>query len=222
MHAPGFRDTSLDLLRRLTTWADQPAWERFSHLYQPLVHAYALRSGLTPEEAEELTQDLLLEMAERLRQGEYDPARSSFRGWLFRLARWRITNQFRQRHGGHISLEQLQADEALESAALHGESAKDVWNEEWRRVWLELALDRLREHMNPKHWPVLHALVWHGQTVEQVARTHNLSRAAIYLIKLRGISRLKKEIARMKINPPQEGRGTVAPRPPAKNDRRKK
>ena len=37
------------LLGQVTIWADQPAWEKFSHLYRPLIHAYALRSGLTPD-----------------------------------------------------------------------------------------------------------------------------------------------------------------------------
>ena len=113
MHAPGPRVTSLALLRQVTTWEDQPAWATFSHLYRPLIHAYALRSGLTPEEAQELTQDLLLEVAEHLRKDEYEPARGSFRGWLFRLARWRITNQFHKRRPGHISLDQPGVTEAV-------------------------------------------------------------------------------------------------------------
>ena len=222
MHAPGLRDTSLELLRQVTIWADQPAWEKFSDLYRPLIHAYALRSGLTPEEAQELTQDLLLELAERLRQGEYDPHCGSFRNWLFRLARWRITNQFKKRPPGHLSLDQPGVLEALEAAMTKEAADYETWNEDWRRAWLELALDRLRAQITPRHWPVLHALVWHGHPVKQVARTHGLTRAAVYLIKLRGVRRLKKEIACLKINPPKEGTGTIAPRPPAQTPRRKK
>jgi hypothetical protein len=87
---------------------------------------------------------------------------------------------------------------------------------------LEAALERLRGRMNIKHFQVLHALVWHGWSTEQTARTLKMSRAAVYLIKLRSLSRLKKQIARLKKSPTPEHPDALPPKPPAKMARRKK
>jgi len=217
MHAPGSEETSLELLGRVTKWEDQPAWETFSHLYRPLLHAYALRSGLTDEEAQEVAQDTLLEVAVRLRNGEYQRAQSSFRGWLYRLARWRIINQFHKRRPGHVSLDQ---PGITATAGAAGED--ETWNEEWRRALLATAFERLRGRMNPKHFQVLHALVWHGWPPERVAHTFGLSRAAVHLIKFRGLSRLKRQVARLEKSPPPERPNDISHRTPAKTARRKK
>jgi RNA polymerase sigma factor (sigma-70 family) len=222
MHAPGSGSTRSELLEQAKNWEDQSAWEKFCDLYRRLIHAFSIRSGLTDDEAQEVAQDILLEVAVRLKNGEYQRDQGSFRGWLFRLTRWRITNQFHQRQSGHVSLDQPGVIEAVESASAGAVEDNETWEEEWQRALLAAAFERLRGCMNIEHFQVLHALVWHGWSPEQVAKTFKMSRTAVYLVKLRCLSRLKRQIARLQKSSLPEHPNIIPPNTPPKTARRKK
>ena len=48
--------TRWTLIGRLKNWDDQESWREFFDTYWRLIYATAIRSGLTPVEAEEVVQ----------------------------------------------------------------------------------------------------------------------------------------------------------------------
>jgi RNA polymerase sigma-70 factor, ECF subfamily len=96
--------TRWTLVRRLKAGGDEQAWQEFNAAYGPLLLSLALKSGLSREEAEEAVQDTLTSVFKNLPTFKADPAAGSFKNWLFRLAQWRIINQFnkRPRHAGAV------------------------------------------------------------------------------------------------------------------------
>ncbi len=74
--------TSTTLLDRVgASPRDQVAWARFVGLYGPKIRVWCRRWGLQAADVEDVTQDVLLRLAQKLGAFRYDPTRS-FRGWL--------------------------------------------------------------------------------------------------------------------------------------------
>jgi RNA polymerase sigma factor (sigma-70 family) len=87
MHSSSGRGTSPTLLGRLRLEpADQQAWEEFVDRYSRKVYAWCRQWQLQDADAQDVTQMVLLKLAEQMRTFAYD-ASQSFRGWLRALTR---------------------------------------------------------------------------------------------------------------------------------------
>src|SRR3954471_20337976 len=89
--------TPASLLTRLKRSDDHDGWQRFFDTYAGVIHALAVRSGLSPAEADDALQETLLSIAKEMPDFHYDPARGSFKAWLFQISRRRIVDQFRRK-----------------------------------------------------------------------------------------------------------------------------
>src|SRR5947209_1985070 len=119
--SPGTRPS---LLVRLSDPADGAAWEEFVEIYAPLIQRLAEHQGLQEADAEDLVQETLQAVARAIPRWDPDPARGSFRGWLFRIAR-NLTIDFlaRQRRHPRGSGDSGVADLLAGQAAPEGEES---------------------------------------------------------------------------------------------------
>ena len=79
--------TRPSLLVRIRDPRDEPAWQEFAEIYGPLIVRLGLAKGLQEADAADLAQEVFSSVARSAETGGYDPARGSFRGWLFGIAR---------------------------------------------------------------------------------------------------------------------------------------
>src|SRR5437588_5372019 len=84
--------TRPSLLVRLHDARDGQAWGQCVDVYAPLVYGFARKHGLQDADAADLTQEVLRAVAGAVGRLEYDPARGSFRGWLFTVVRNKLRN----------------------------------------------------------------------------------------------------------------------------------
>ena len=89
--------TRQSLLARLKDWGDQASWREFFDSYWRLIHATALKAGLTESEAEEVVQEVMIAAAKKMPGFTYDPGKDSLKGWLLAVTRWKVADQFRKR-----------------------------------------------------------------------------------------------------------------------------
>ena len=74
--------TSATLLDRVgLSPNDEVAWARFVDLYGVRIRGWCRRWGLQEADSDDVTQNVLLRLAQKLGAFHYDPSRS-FRGWL--------------------------------------------------------------------------------------------------------------------------------------------
>src|SRR5215213_5137120 len=121
---PDIPSTRPSLLLRLRDPQDGAAWGEFVDLYAPLVYGYARKQGLQDADAADLSQEALIAVAGAVGRLEYDPARGSFRNWLFTVVRRKLANRRRAERArpgegcspGEGVLEQCPAPEQEEEA----------------------------------------------------------------------------------------------------------
>src|SRR5881628_4213011 len=95
-------ETRPSLLHRLRAGDDPQSWQEFYKIYGGLIRFFAVKVGLTADEAEEVVQETAIGVARRLPDFSYDPKVCRFKTWLLNLVRWRIQDQLRKRgrHSG--------------------------------------------------------------------------------------------------------------------------
>jgi RNA polymerase sigma-70 factor (ECF subfamily) len=76
------KDTPLTLLERVQKFpADLEAWDEFVRRYHPMIHGWCVKWGLQASDADDVAQDVLVQLLTAMRTFRYDPARS-FHAWL--------------------------------------------------------------------------------------------------------------------------------------------
>src|SRR3954469_18823635 len=79
-------DTSITLLMKVRLDPiDQGAWDSFVDRYGRLVYRWCRTWGLQPADAEDVAQNVLLDLAQQMREFDYEPPKS-FRAWLKTIA----------------------------------------------------------------------------------------------------------------------------------------
>lgn len=209
--APGIHSrTHWSLVRRLKTGGDEQAWRDFYAEYGPLLHSLALKCGLSREEAEEAVQDTVTSVFKSLPGFRADPTAGSFKNWLFRLARWRINNQFSKRPryagaqaepfpGGDDTGTGTDPVERIPDAS--ADALEGLWEREWQENALEIALARLKKRAAPRHFQAFYLHVVKGQPPAQVARALGSTVAQIYLVKCRLLPVFKRIIRSLERQP---------------------
>ena len=210
---PASIPTHQSLLERLKDLGNQEDWRRFFDTYWRLIHATAVRGGLTESEAEEVVQEVMIAAAKKLPEFTYQPGKDSLKGWLLAVTRWKVNDQYRKRRGlndakhpAHsASAEQgpAGADETARTATIERipdpapDELDEHWEVEWRRNLLRAALDRIKRQVNPAHYEIYHLAVVQGLSPRDTAKALGVNLARVYLIKHR-ISRLfRAEVARL-------------------------
>jgi RNA polymerase sigma-70 factor (ECF subfamily) len=195
--------TRRTLLSRLRNLDDQESWRTFFNLYWRLLYNVARKSGLDDPSAQEIVQETVIGVARKMPEFHYDPDRGTFRQWLLRIARRRITDHlrriYRQPPRAEITLESLDEDQE-HSAAIIDQSASAIdaaWNEEWEKATFDAALARVRAAVNPRHFQVFDYCVLKEWPASKVAVTLNLNAAQVYLAKHRVAQAMKRAVRRI-------------------------
>src|ERR1700678_2055852 len=136
--------TRASLLVRLRDGGDAGAWQEFVHLYAPVIYGFARKRGLQDADAADLMQEVLRSVSIAAHRLEYDPARGTFRGWLFTVTRNKVFNfldsRSRRVHGTGDSRMQQRLEQ-------HAEAAADLsadWEADYQRAMAAQAMERVK------------------------------------------------------------------------------
>lgn len=204
--------TRPSLLARLRSAESADGWVEFYRLYGDLLRRFALKAGLTESEAEEVVQETAIGVARNLPGFRYDPATCSFKTWMLNLAQWRVIDALRRRGPASVDrdggggllyrrVESTETDDGSASAAIERFADPRMpdfgaeWDADWERNLWQIALDRVRQTIDPKQYQMFDRYVLKEETARDVARRFGVSVARIYLTKHRVSARLSKELA---------------------------
>jgi RNA polymerase sigma-70 factor (ECF subfamily) len=200
--------TRPSLVGRLKDVTDQSSWKEFNDLYGKLIFGFAVKSGLTRDEAQEVVQETLIGAAKHLPQFQYDPAKCSFKTWLLNLSHWRVQNQLRKRnapsaprHGvssrGDAAEDETRTPTIERLADPATSQLEALWDTEWQTAVLEEAYNRVKTQVDSKQWQIFDLYALKEWSVREVAKALNVNAGRVYLAKHRVSALLKKEIQRL-------------------------
>lgn len=118
------------LIRRIAVDRDRQAYARIYGFYAPRVNAFLRKSGLSPADAEEVTQEAMLNVWRKA--ASFDPARAGVSTWIFTIARnLKIDHLRRRKVAAHAETatfeeegEELVSAEAMMIAAQREEQVR--------------------------------------------------------------------------------------------------
>ena len=185
-------DTRPSLLLRLRDPGDAAAWRQCVEVYGPAVYRFARKQGLQDADAADVTQDVFGGLTRAVGGLAYDPARGTFRGWLFTIAHRRVyDHRARARRQCPAVGEE---NGSLRDHPAHPD-AERAWDEEWDRARFAWAADRVRARVKPAIWEAFRRTAIAGENPTAVAGHLGLPVAQVYLARSRVMARLRDELA---------------------------
>ena len=197
-----FIPTRATLIHRLKNWQDQASWQDFFDTYWKLIYGLALRLGLSDEEAQDIVQETLVDVANRMPNFKYDPKVGSFKSWLRTLIRWRITDYVRKRGPGTVPLN-IDAETGEETSALRefhyqsGPTLEEFYEQEWQKNLLDAAISNVKRKLDPQKYQIFDLYVNREWSPDKVAAVFNISVDQVYLAKHRVTELIKNEAKRL-------------------------
>ena len=186
--------TSVTLLGRLRQVPpDQAAWAQFADRYGRKIYGWCRQWNLQEADAEDITQGVLLKLAEKMRAFEYDPAKS-FRAWLKTVTRhaWLDTCSARKvaAAGGSQVLEQLNAVEAREDLVRR-------LDEEFDRELYDEAAARVRMRVTPRTWEAFDRTAIQNQSGAEAAQALGMKVTAVFVARSKVQKMLREELQKL-------------------------
>jgi len=180
--------TPVSLLERLRQPNQAAAWDRFVHLYTPLLCHWSHRLGLRGQDIEDLVQEILTVLVQRLPEFQYDPDKR-FRGWL-----WTVTlNKWRERFRRIPTKTEGTGPHVLDELP-DPNSAEGISEVEYRQYLTRRAMELMCSEFKPATWKAFWECVVNERPAAEVARELELSENAVYLAKGRVLRLLRKEL----------------------------
>jgi RNA polymerase sigma-70 factor (ECF subfamily) len=185
--------TSASLLGRVQNGAgDQAAWNAFVARYGPRIFAWCRRWQLQESDANDVTQEVLLQLVDKLRRFHYDPGRS-FRAWLKTLVHhaWQDFLDKKRRAGlGSGDSAVWQRLDTVEAR----ENLEQQLQEVFDREVLEEAMERVRQRVAPHTWEAFRLLTFEGLSGAEVAPRVGMQVTMVYVARSKVQKMLREEI----------------------------
>src|SRR5262245_15050843 len=188
-------ETSATLLARLRQApADQAAWAQFTERYGRKIYAWCRQWNLQEADAEDVTQTVLLKLAEKMQTFDYDRERS-FRAWLKTVTRNAWSDFWSGRKiavaaGGSMAVELLRTVEAREDLVKR-------LDDEFDRELLDEASARVRQRVTPRTWQAFEMTAVQGKSGAEAAAALDMKVATVFVARSKVQKMLQEEIKKM-------------------------
>jgi RNA polymerase sigma-70 factor, ECF subfamily len=172
---------------------DHHAFQRLSNVYSGLVYHWCRTAGLSPEDSEDVGQQVFLSVSRGLVHFRREKPGDSFRGWLRVVTRSRIVDHFRKNAKHERGTESIQdfLDEASIRSLSQEESLVDRHHD--TMILYERAIQLLKGAFAEQDCTAFQMVVVDGIAPKEVAAQLGVSVNSVYIAKSRILKRLRDE-----------------------------
>jgi RNA polymerase sigma-70 factor (ECF subfamily) len=194
--ARSFASTSASLLAQLRQEvASQAAWDEFVRRYGPLIRTWCRRWRLQEADVHDVTQTVLVKLADKMRTFAYDPSKS-FRAYLKTLARYAwcdFLEAYKRPGAGTGETEMILKLESVEA----GEDLVQRLNEQFDQELLAEAQDRVKQRVEPHTWEAFVLTAVEGLSGAEVAERLGMKIATVFKARSKVQKMLQDEVANL-------------------------
>ena len=177
----------------------EPIWKAWFARHGGKLLLFARQQARYPDDAEDLVQETVVSVSKSIETFQYEPQRSSFKGWLFTIIKRKFIDlrrsQKRKKHFLHTDLDQSAAEISMMSAeASQGEGPdQQLWERDWEAFVKERTFKRLKERFKIEYLQIFDLAVNREWSTSRIAEHLKISKASVYLKLHRMRRALKKE-----------------------------
>lgn len=187
--------TSLSLLAKLKGETSGASWDEFVRRYQPRIVGWCRRWGLQDSDAQDVSQNVMLELARQMHDFEYRPG-GKFRAWLKTIARRAWYDYAHRRKKAEFQAPESDLWRKLDNA----DAEKDLLEaleEECNRELLAVSMNIVQTRVKPETWQAFKLTELDGQPADQVAEKLGVARANVYVARGRIQKMIVAEVHRL-------------------------
>lgn len=188
--------TSPSLLGRLRQEnKDEMAWSEFVRRYGVQILQWCRKWNLQEADAQDVTQTVLVKLADKMRTFTYDPSRS-FRAYLKTLTNYALCDFLESRKrrgaaaGGSVAFEILQTVEARDDLVQQLNAAFD-------QELLEEAMERVQARVEPHTWEAFRLTAIDGLSGAAVAKQLSMKVATVFKARSKVQQMLQEEVRKL-------------------------
>lgn len=188
--------TSLSLIHRLLDH-DRESWQLLFRVYGPLIRAWLRQNHINPRDIEDLSQDILAVVVQKLPEFEHAGRVGSFRNWLRNITVLRSLEYFRN---GRLRVEPVGGSTFLQ--LIHElEDPNSGLTKNWNRLHDDHILAQLLASLDGEFLPqTVQAFRWmtfEKRSVESIPGELGMTVVAVYGARARVLRRLREEAAKL-------------------------
>jgi RNA polymerase sigma-70 factor (ECF subfamily) len=185
--------TSASLLARLQQETPEPdAWPQFVRRYGPLLYRWCRSRGLQEADTEDVTQNVLVKLARRLRDFRYDGTQS-FRAYLKTLAHYAWCDLLAERQQAAQGSGDSNVLHELNSVEARDDLARRL-AEEFDLELLERAKQEVHALVEPQTWEAFRLTAEEGLSGAEAAGRLNMSVTAVFKARSRVQQMLRERV----------------------------
>lgn len=192
--------TRPSLILRLRNPSDLEAWEEFVAIYQPVIFALARRRGLQESDSDDVTQEVLSRVANRISDWDPDPQKGSFRAWLSTVTRNTAIQFFRETNRRAVTGVDSRIDR-IPQPSTNGKFQDEEFDLERERQLFLWAARKVEARLESKTWQAFWLTAVECQEVSSVAEQLQTTRAQIYVARSRVMRLMKKTVEQTQFDP---------------------
>jgi RNA polymerase sigma-70 factor (ECF subfamily) len=182
--------TSRTLLDRLKNRRDAQAWKLWLTIYEPWLRDRLTYHRLQPADVDDLLQNVLVVVSQKLPVFVHNGQRGAFRNWLRAIVVNEVRNFFRGR-------ERLENDPPLDWLDGLEDPSSELsrqWDREHDQQVVRRLLAAIEPDFEPATWEAFRLLVLEDLPAAEVAQRTGMTPNALYVARCRILKRLRQEL----------------------------
>ena len=202
--------TRKSLLQKLQD-CDDISWSEFYNLYWPFVCAIGQKLGMMPEDCKDLMQEIMITLFNGQEILHYDASKGKFRTYFGQIVCHKALKMLRESARSSSFL--VPTPDASDVSRSNPQTLSDVrdgndqfqkiFDEEYSKYLLSLALNELRNRVEPETYDIFEMVVLQERSPNDVARHLGLSRAVIDVYCSRCRKKLQNIISEIRKDNPE-------------------
>lgn len=188
--------TRTNLVTRLRDGSTADAWRGFVRLYGPLVYGFARKRGLPDADAADLMREVLRSICRPAETMEYDPARMTYRGWLYTVTRDKIDRFLDSRRNRPTGTDGAAHERPGATPTPPGDGPGE-WEREYQRRLAARAMELVKPEVQANTWKAFWGTAVEGRLVPAVASELGMTPGAVSVARCRVLARLQDEVRRL-------------------------